>query len=223
MWPRVRSHCQRRSWKNDLRACRCGGQQKFDAEKEKTMSSLLGKVMDQSGENDSSANDAAPAPTAGPARAGLLGAIQNAAPAPASADEAHSQLQQATAQLSPSQFQGATTSALDSLAPEVKAALQKVLAGSGAAQATGVTDTSSSSGLSTMLHWVQTNVPGGIPGVLATLGVAGGAAAVAGSGQTDNVVSQVEHAGGGLFHSVLGAIMPAINNAVSSAASKVGQ
>jgi hypothetical protein len=189
------------------------------------MSSLLGKVMDQSGENDRGANEAASAaPAAGPARAGLLGAIQNAAAS--TPKEAHSQLQQATAQLSPSQFQGATASALDSLAPEVKAALEKILAGSGAAQATGVTDTSSSSGLSTMLHWVQTNVPGGIPGVLGALGVAGvagGAAAVAGSGQTDNVVSQVESVGGGLFHSVLGAIMPAISDAVSNAASKVGQ
>jgi hypothetical protein len=188
------------------------------------MSSLLGKVMDQSGENDRGAKEAAPAaPAAGPARAGLLGAVQHAAAAAPAPEEAHSQLQQATAQLSPSQFEGATTSALDSLAPEVKAALEKILAGSGAAQATGVTDTSSSSGLSTMLHWVQTNVPGGIPGVLATLGVAGGAAAVAGSGQTDNVVSQVESAGGSIFHSVLGALMPAISNAVSNATSKVGQ
>ncbi len=189
---------------------------------ERIMDSLLGKVMDQSGENEKNAKpvDAPAAPDAAAARGGLLGAIQGSTPPAA---EAHSQLQQATARLSPSQFQGATTSALGSLTPEIKAALAQILTGAGAAQATGVTNPTDPSGLSKMLHWVQTNVPGGIPAVLGVVGVAGGAAAVAGSGQGDNVVSQVEIAGGGLFHSVLGAIMPAINNAVSNVVSKAGQ
>ena len=148
--------------------------------------------------------------------AGLLGAVQNSAPALSAHEDAHAQLQQAAAQLSPDQFQGATSSALSGLSTEAKTALSQLLAGTGAAQGAGVEAAATdSNSISKMMHWVQANVPGGIPGVLAMVGVAGGTAAVAGSGQTGNVLSQVENAGGGLFQSVLGAIMPSITDAVS--------
>ncbi len=175
------------------------------------MESLLGKVQAQSQENTTPPDAATPSADSGPSMAGLLGAAP---------DEAHAQLQQAATQLSPDQFQGATSSALSGLSTEAKTALSQALAGTGAAQGAGVAASADdAASLSKMMHWVQTNVPGGIPGVLATLGVAGGAAAIAGTGQTGNVAGQVEDAGGGLFHSVLGAIMPAITNAVS----KVGK
>ena len=170
--------------------------------------------MEQSGEDDKGAKPAAaPEPKSdAPAPKGLLGALQNA-----TADVAPSQL-------SASHLQGATPSTLDALAPEAKATLGQLLTNAGAAQGAGVTDTTDSHGLSQMLSWVQSNIPGGLPGALGALGVAGGAAVAAEeSGEGSNLLDQVQNIGGGLLKSVLGSVMPAINQAVTKATTKDGQ
>lgn len=172
------------------------------------MESLLGKAMEQSDENDGS--------KIGPT---LI-------PSP---EKAHGQLVQAMDKISPSQFHEATTSAMSSLSSDQRSSLSSALTDAGAAQGAGVqAGATDPNAISKMLHWVQTNVPGGIPAVLGAVGLAGGAAAVAESGQGGNLASAAQSAGsnavqsaqnasGGLFHSVLGAIMPAINDAVSKA------
>ena len=142
--------------------------------------------------------------------------------------QAHSDLTQAVNTLSPAQFQQATAGAVSNLPNDQLTALLSALENSGAPQGAnvqaGATDANS---ISKMLHWVQTNVPGGIPAVVAAVGVAGAAAAktdqagnveaAAGNvaSTAGNVASAAEHAGGGLLNSVLGSIMPAINEAVS--------
>lgn len=151
--------------------------------------------------------------------------------AQAAATQAHSALQQAASQLTPSQFHEATSSAMNNLSAANRSKLSQVLTQSGAAAGAGVDPNSTdSNAVSKMLHWVQTNVPGGIPAVLAAVGVAGAAGAVAGTDQGGNVaasaqaaggnlVQSAQESGGSLFHSVLNAVMPAITDAVS----KVGK
>lgn len=172
------------------------------------MESLLGKAMDQSGENDKSG--------AKPPRLPDL-------------KQAHDNLSQAMGKLDAGQFHAAAGGALNNLSSQQRSTLSSALTQAGAAQGAGVqADSTDPNALSKMLHWVQTNVPGGIPAVLAAVGVAGGAAAVAESGQGGNLVQaaqstatnaaqSAQESGGGLLHSVLGAIMPAINEAVSKA------
>lgn len=174
------------------------------------MESLLGKAMDQSGENDNSSSQPPRLPDV---------------------SQAHASLTDAMGKLTADQFHGATSGALNNMSSQQRATISTALTQAGAAQGAGVDANSSDpNAISKMLHWVQTNVPGGIPAVLAAVGVAGGAAAVAGSGQGGNLVQaaqttagnaaqSAQESGGGLLHSVLGAIMPAINEAVS----KVGQ
>lgn len=190
------------------------------------MDSLLNKMTQDS--SDTAQSD--PAPAGG----GLLAAMQggDVAAHPA-VQQAQSQLQQAATSLNPSQFQDATSSALGSVTQEDRSVLAQILqsvganAGLGAAAGSGTSlqgQASDPTSLAKMLHWVQTNVPGGIPTVLAAAGAVGGAAAVAGSGHGGDVADAVGDAasssvsgipGGGMFSSVLGAIMPAISGAVS--------
>jgi hypothetical protein len=143
--------------------------------------------------------------------------------------QAHDSLNQAMGKLNADQFHSATSGALTNLSSQQRSSLSTALTQAGAAQGAGVdANASDPNAISKMLHWVQTNVPGGIPAVLAVAAAAGGTAAVAGSGQGGNLVQaaqstattaaqSAQESGGGLLHSVLGAIMPAINEAVSKA------
>ncbi|MGI8476792.1 MAG: hypothetical protein ACR2OO_10530 [Thermomicrobiales bacterium] len=194
------------------------------------MDSLLNKMTQDS--SDTGQTD--PAQAAAPAGGGLLAAMQSSGVAAhPEVQQAQAQLQQAATTLDPNQFQSATSSGLGSVSPEDRSVLAQILqsvganAGLGAASGAGTGlqgQASDPSSLAKMLHWVQTNVPGGIPTVLAAAGAVGGAAAVAGTGHGGDVADAVGDAasaslsgmpGGDMFSSVLGAIMPAISGAVS--------
>lgn len=196
----------------------------------------LAKKMAQATEANQAATSS-PAPEGTPAAAtppaapavghgGLLEAMQKAAGAGAvhpTLQQAHATLQDANAKLTPGQFQDATASAINNLSPETTAQLMKVLEQLGAP---ATADAGAAAGgspqaakLAAMLHWVQTNVPGGIPAVLALLGAAGGAAVV-GSGAGGDVSGAVSSSlndipGGHIVHSILGSLLPAIQGAVS--------
>jgi hypothetical protein len=132
------------------------------------------------------------------------------------ASEAKGAIIRAEDKVDPAEFHREVTSSMRDLSDDQRKSLSSALTKAGAAKGAGVSGGSNDlADISKMLYWAHTNVPGGIPEVLDSVGTLKNERGEPNRATGQTAVAREEHfaenQSAGLFDDVLGALMPTVN------------